>query len=90
MDRLTLKMRGTDDQLDIQWIPDSGLMVEEMAFDDGTHWDVDTLKSMFQPSNVPPGLKRPIGDQLAREDAPFEFQVPERTFEDANAADALC
>ena len=89
LDRLTLKLRGTDDRLDIQWIPDAGVMVEEVAFDDGTRWDLDTLKGMFRPANTPPGLKRPIGDQLVREDARLEFQVPDGTFEDANAGDAL-
>ena len=89
VDRLTLKLRGTDDRLDIQWIPDAGVMVEEVAFDDGTRWDVDTLKRMFQPANTPPGLKRPIGDQLVQEDSRLDFQVPDGTFEDANAGDAL-
>ncbi|HTO50864.1 MAG TPA: putative Ig domain-containing protein [Burkholderiales bacterium] len=89
VDRLTLKLRGTDDRLDIQWIPDAGLMVEEVTFDDGTHWDVDALKRMFQPSNTPPGLNRPISDQVVREDTPFDFQVPDGTFEDANAGDTL-
>ena len=89
VDRLTLRVRGTEDRLDIQWVPEAGLMVEEVAFADGTHWDVDALKRMFQPSNTPPGLKRPIGDQLVREDARLDFQLPEGTFEDANAGDPL-
>ena len=89
VDRLTLRVRGTEDRLDIQWVPEAGLMVEEVAFEDGTHWDVDALKRMFQPSSTPSGVKRPIGDQLVREDARLDFQVPEGTFEDANAGDAL-
>jgi Ca2+-binding RTX toxin-like protein len=88
-DRLTLRIRGTEDQLDIQWVPDAGLMVEEVAFENGERWDAETLKRMFQPANTPPGLKRPIGDQFVREDAPLEFRVPDGTFEDANAGDAL-
>ena len=89
VDRLTLRVRGTEDRLDIQWVPEAGLMVEEVSFEDGTRWDADALQRMFQPSNTPPGLKRPIGDQLAREDARFAFQLPEGTFEDANAGDPL-
>ena len=88
-DRLTLRLRGSDDRLDIQWIPDTGLMVEEVAFDDGTRWDLDALKRMFAPANTPPGLKRPLGDQLAREDAQLGFRVPDGTFEDANQGDPL-
>jgi Ca2+-binding RTX toxin-like protein len=88
-DRLTLKIRGTDDQLDIQWIPDSGLQVEEISFADGETWDLAAIQSRFQPTNVPPGLKRPIADQVAREDQSFAFQLPSDTFEDTNATDAL-
>jgi Ca2+-binding RTX toxin-like protein len=87
-DRLTLKIRGTDDQLEIQWAPDTGLRVEEIAFADEV-WDLDTIKSKFQPGNLPPGLNRVIADQLAREDGAFEFQVPADTFEDPDTGDAL-
>jgi Ca2+-binding RTX toxin-like protein len=86
-DRLTLRVRGTEDRLDIQWVPDAGIMVEEVVFEDGTSWDADALKEMFQPSNSPPGLKRPIGDQLVREDARLQFQVPDGTFDDPDAGE---
>ncbi len=88
-DRLTLKIRGTNDQLDIQWIPDSGLRIEEIKFADGQLWDLAAIQSKFQPANVPPGLKRAIADQVAREDRAFAFQLPSDTFEDPNATDAL-
>lgn len=88
-DRLTLRIRSSGDQLDIQWIPDEGIQVEEVEFADGERWDRATLESKFSPANVPPGLKRAIADQLVREDQAFAFQLPVDTFEDPNPADAL-
>jgi Ca2+-binding RTX toxin-like protein len=88
-DRLTLRIRGTDDRLDIQWAPDQGLRIEEIEFADGERWGLDVLSSKFQPANVPPGLRHAITDQLAREDEPFGFQVPADTFEDPTPADGL-
>jgi hypothetical protein len=88
-DRLTLRIRGTEDRIDIQWAPDEGLRVEEIEFADGEIWGPDVLDGKFQPTNVPPGLKHAIADQFAREDQAFEFQLPADTFENPAPANAL-
>jgi Ca2+-binding RTX toxin-like protein len=88
-DRLTLKIRGTEDRLDIRWIPDEGVQVEEIQFADGERWDRAALEGKFAPSNVPPGLQRPIADRMVREDQLFTFTLPADTFVDPNPADAL-
>jgi len=88
VDRLTLRLSGAD-QLSIQWLPAAGYQIESIAFGDGTLWDLPVLQGFFQASNRPPGLLAPIGDQTAREDAPFVFQVPAGTFEDPDGEGAL-
>ena len=87
-DRLTLKVSETD-QLAIQWIPSAGFQVESITFADGVVWDLDTLAGLFQPENLPPGLETPLGDQMAVEDSPFEFHVPDDTFADPDGEDVL-
>jgi Ca2+-binding RTX toxin-like protein len=88
-DRLSLQIRGSQDRLDIQWIPDSGFQVEEVEFADGERWDLERLKSLFDAPNHVPGINRPIGDQLATEDQALDFRLDADTFIDPNGGGVL-
>lgn len=70
------------------WYGGGGPGIEVVSFADGTTWDAAYLESLVQ-TNIPPQLDAPVDDQVALEDAAFVFAVPEATFRDPDAGNAL-
>jgi Ca2+-binding RTX toxin-like protein len=87
-DRLLLEVNGTQDVLEIQWVPTQGARIESIEFADST-WDLAAIQARFAPVNARPGVVNPIVDQAVKEDAPFSFAVPAGTFRDPDAGDTL-
>jgi len=71
------------DRLAIRWQPAQGYQIERVEFADGTVWDAMALEAKAsEVRNTAPTLANPIADQVAAEDAPFAFSVPDTAFSD--------
>jgi len=74
--------RGADSIAVQNWFASAEDKVERVEFNDGTAWDVATLRSK---SNAAPTVANPIADKSATEDQAFNFAVPANAFADADA-----
>ncbi|WP_250855358.1 calcium-binding protein, partial [Anabaena sp. PCC 7938] len=83
---LFLNIGVTGQTLAVLWVPEQGKAVEQVAFANGTVWDLATLKAM---ANFAPQLATSLVDKTASEDQPFSFKVPTGTFSDLDVGDSL-
>jgi Ca2+-binding RTX toxin-like protein len=86
-DHLTIRVKNTNDAVDVQWLPDAGAVIESIQFTDEV-WNVEQIQARFRPAAQPPGLVSPLADQQVNEDQGFAFEVPAGAFVDPDG-DAL-
>ena len=88
---LVLSISNTADTLTIQNYMDndgaSAYTVEQIRFQDGTIWDVATVKAIL--NNHAPVLTAAIPDQAAAQGGDFSYTVPANTFTDPDVGYAL-
>lgn len=65
------------------------LVVETVAFEDGSMASLAALLGLGSPVNHAPTIAVPLADQAVPEDAPLSIQVPANTFVDQDASDVL-
>ena len=75
--------RGADTATVRDWFAGTASKVERVEFENGTVWDVATLRSM---SNLAPVSSQPLADQKVTEGEPFNFVVPATAFADGDAS----
>jgi Ca2+-binding RTX toxin-like protein len=89
---LVLAISGTTDSLTIQNYMEndaaSAYTVEQIKFQDGTLWDVATVRSKLN-ANQAPELSVPLQDQVATESEAFSYTIDHGTFTDPDAGDTL-
>ncbi len=87
---LVVRIIGASDQIAIDWFTDPRARIERVVFEDGTIWDAVDLEAQVSGQlNQPPLVANSLADQTGHEDSLFDFAVPENTFYDADAGDAI-
>lgn len=87
---LTLRIGGTDDVVTVPGYfdaPVGGARLERIVFADGTEWDYATLLSLT--GNHAPQVGQQIAPAVVDEDAQLDLVLPDDSFVDADAGDAL-
>lgn len=87
---LSLRIAGTDDVVTVPGYfdaPVSGARLERIVFADGTEWDYATLLSLT--GNHAPEVGQQIAPAVVDEDAQLDLVLPDDSFIDADAGDAL-
>ena len=90
--RIQIGNSGTDQLVLTSFDPtgtNGSLVVEALAFADGTNASLAALLGLGGPVNHAPTVATPLADQTVPEDAPFSVQVPANTFADQDANDTL-
>jgi len=92
---LVLSIDGTTDTLTIlNYLENDGVTpysVEQIRFQDGTVWDLDTVKGMLggSPVNHAPELSLALPDQMAAQGTAFSYTFAANAFADPDAGDTL-
>ena len=88
---LVLAISGTNDSLTIQHYMEndgaSAYTVEQIKFQDGTNWDVKSIKAKL--TNHAPVLSTALPDQTAPQGGAFSYTVASGAFTDPDAGDTL-
>ena len=72
----------------VNWAADDSNVVDHIAFQDGTNWNVIQVEQQI-PGNHRPHAMSTLSDQTALRGHTLSYTVPSGTFVDANAGDTL-